>query len=217
MRWGAWWASNHKTREHRERKTVAANHPHLDEEFVKLALAIDEHLPGYVDSYFGPDEWAQEAKRAGKLPLPDLTSRVGRLATEIAQSNEWDGQRKDFLARQVTAMQMSLRLLRGENVSLAEEAQALYDIQPVWKDEAYFIEYQKWLDESLSRGGSLSERLENWQKSIEIPMEKAGEILPFISSTLRELAHKKFDLPEDESFLVEYVSDQPWMAYNRYL
>jgi hypothetical protein len=34
---------------------------------------------------------------------------------------------------------------------------------------------------------------------------------------LRELAHKKFNLPKEESFIVEFVSDQPWMAYNRYL
>jgi len=189
----------------------------LDEEFVRLALVIDEHLPGYVDSYFGPGEWVQEARQAAKLPLPDLTQRVEQLATNVSQANEWEAQRKDFLAHQISAMQMSLRLLAGEHVSLAEEAQALYDIQPAWKDEAYFIEYQKWLDENLPKGGSLRERLKSWQNSIEIPIEKLRELLPFITHTLREFAHKKFRLPEDESFIVEFVSEQPWMAYNRYL
>jgi hypothetical protein len=187
------------------------------EEYVRIALALDEHLPGYVDSYFGPSEWAQAARQVGKLPLPILTQRVDQLATKVSHVNGWDPQRKDFLAHQISAMQMSLRLLAGENVSLAEEAQALYDIQPVWKDEAYFIEYQKWLDEILPKGGSLKERLENWQTSLEIPVEKARELLPFITTTLRELAHRKFRLPEDESFVVEFVSNQPWMAYNRYL
>jgi len=189
----------------------------LDREFVRLALALDEHLPGYVDSYFGPGEWVQEAKQAGKLPLSDLTKRVDQLAADVSQSNEWDTQRKDFFLHQVGAMQMSLRLLAGENVSLVEEAQALYDIQPVWKDEAYFIEHQQWLDEVLSDGGSLRERLETWQKSIEIPIETTRGLLPFLTSTLRELAHKKFHLPDDESFILEFVSDQPWMAYNHYL
>src|SRR5262245_15663280 len=110
----------------------------LAEEFIKLALAINEHLPGYIDSYFGPNEWEQEAKQAGKLALADLTHRVGELAINVFQTNGWDAQRKGFLVRQINAMQMSLRLLAGENVPLAEEAQALYDIQPVWKDEAYF-------------------------------------------------------------------------------
>jgi hypothetical protein len=125
----------------------------LDQEFVSLALAVNEHLPGYIDSYFGPEERINEAKQAGKLPLRELTARVARLAMNISQTEEWDSQRKDFLAHPVSAMQMNLRLLTGANVSLAEEAQALYDIQPTWKDEAYFREYQKWLAENLPKGG----------------------------------------------------------------
>lgn len=189
----------------------------MDEEFVKLALAINEHLPGYIDAYFGPDEWAQEARQTGKLRLEDLTHRAEKLAANVSQVTDWDVQRKDFLARQICAMQMSLRLLAGETVSLTEEAQALYDIHPVWKDEAYFIEHQKWLDDNLPKGGALRERLEHWQNSLEISIEKARELLPFITNTLRELTHRKFHLPEEESFVVEFVSDQPWMAFNHYL
>ena len=93
----------------------------VGKEFVKLALAINEHLPGYVDSYFGPEEWMQDAKGAGKLPLHELTKMVDQLVNDISHADGMDVQRKDFLARQVTAMQMSLRLLHGEKVSLAEE------------------------------------------------------------------------------------------------
>ena len=189
----------------------------LDEEFVRLALAMNEHLLGYVDSYFGPGEWAQEAKEAGKLPLPDLTYRVERLADHVPQRNEWDAQRKDFLAHQISAMQMSLRLLGGEKVSLAEEVRGLYDVQPTWKDESNFVEAQKRLDDVLPPGGSIKERLERWKKSLEISTEKVKELLPFVINTLRELTAKKFGLPEGESFVVEFVSNQPWSAYNWYL
>lgn len=196
---------------------INKNDQQLIEEYVRLALSINEHLPGYIDSYFGPSEWEQESKRAGKLAIPNLIQKADQLASHISQVADWDVQRKDFLAHQVSAMQMSLRLLAGENVSLIEEAQALYDIQPEWKDESYFIEYQKWLDNVLPKGGSLKERLENWQKSLEISIERAKELLPIITSTFRELAHKKFHLPEDETFSVEFISGQPWMAYNQYL
>ncbi|MBK9925892.1 MAG: hypothetical protein IPP66_11445 [Anaerolineales bacterium] len=189
----------------------------LIENYIRLALSINEHLPGYIDSYFGPDEWAQDAGKVGKLELPTLLQEAERLAVNISQANEWDVQRKDFLMHQVTAMQMSLRLLAGETVSLVEEAQALYDIHPTWKDESYFIEYQKWLEDVLPKGGSLRERFESWQKSIEIPLEKVEQLLPFLINTFRELTHKKFDLPENESFTVEFISDQSWMAYNQYL
>ena len=29
----------------------------VSERYVKLILAIGEHEPGYVDAYYGPDEW----------------------------------------------------------------------------------------------------------------------------------------------------------------
>src|SRR5262245_2656322 len=138
----------------------------LGEDFVKLALAIEEHQPGYVDSYFGPEEWRQEAKRAGKIPLPSLAKSADRLANEISQSSDMDTQRKDFLARQVTAMQMSLRLLSGEKVSLIEETSALYDVQPQWKEEANFEEAQRELDQIFPAGESLIERQEKWNKSL---------------------------------------------------
>jgi len=107
----------------------------LIDEYIKLAFSIEEYMPGYVDSYFGPEELKAQAKQDEKIPLQNLTERTARLASDIFQA-DMDAQRKDFLARQVTAMQMSVRLLGGEKVSLAEETQALYDIQPGWKDES---------------------------------------------------------------------------------
>jgi hypothetical protein len=189
----------------------------FDEEFVRLALALDEHMPGYIDSYFGPEQWAQEAKQAGKLPLPELTDRADQLAIQVSEADGLGEQRRDFLARQITAMQMSLRLLTGENVSLTEEVQALYDVQPAWKDESIFEDAYKRLDQILPGEGSLKERLENWNKSLEISIEKLKELLPIATDRLRELTDKKFNLPESESFSVEFVSDQPWRAYNWYL
>lgn len=189
----------------------------VGEEFVRLALAVDEHLPGYVDSYFGPEEWAQEARQAGRLPLPDLTHRADQLSADISQGDDLAAQRKDFLARQVTAMQMSLRLLAGEQVSLAEEVQALYDIDPIWKDESIALEAHKTLDQLLPGERSLNERMDGWKKSLEIPVVKMQEILPFIIERLRELTREKFSLPPGESFTLEFVSGQPWRAYNWYL
>ena len=188
----------------------------LSEEFIRLALAIEEHLPGYLDAYFGPDEWMQEAKQAGKLPLTELAERTDRLAREADQVNDWDPQRKDFLAAQLRAMQMSLRLLAGETVPLVEEVQALYDVTPEWKDESIFVEAYKKLDDLLPTGGSLKERLERWNTSLRLPLEKIKELLPVITNRLRDCTRGKFDLPEGESFHIEFVSDEPWMAYNWY-
>jgi len=54
-------------------------------------------------------------------------------------------------------------------------------------------------------------------RSLEIPIEKVKELVQVIIKRLRERTHKKFDLPENETFTLEFVSDQPWGAYNWYL
>ena len=189
----------------------------IGEEYIRLALAIEEYLPGYVDSFFGPEEWKAQAKQAGKLPLPDLTERTARLAKDISQADGMDPQRRDFLARQVTAMQMSLRLQAGEQVPLAEEVNALYDVQPAWVDESNFEEGHRELNQLLPPGSSLAERKQEWDRSLEIPLDKAKELMPIVIQRLQGLAHQRFNLPENESFTLEWVTDKPWAAYNWYL
>ena len=187
------------------------------ERFVRLALAIDEHMPGYVDAYFGPEEWKAQAKQDGKVPLSALTDRTHQLTADISQVHDLSPQRRDYLARHITAMQMSLRLLGGEKVSLADEVEALYDVRPDWKDEANFEEAHRLLDEVLPAGGSLKERRLDWERSLEISIEKVKELLPAIVQKLRALTGQQFNLPEGENFTVEFVSNQPWSAYNWYL
>jgi hypothetical protein len=189
----------------------------LGERFVRLALEIDKHRPGYVDAYFGPEDWKAQAQQHGQQSLSTLSEQVRQLEKDIFLADALDPQRRDHLARHLTAMRMSLCLLSGEKVSLAEEAEALYDIRPTWQDEQIFEEGHKLLEEVLPSGGSLRERMQAWKLSLEIPIEKAKGLLPVVIQKLRTLTDQKFNLPAEESFSVEFVSDQPWMAYNWYL
>ena len=188
----------------------------LVEEYIKLSFAMEEYTPGYVDAYFGPEEWKTHAAQTGKLPLDVLMTRTAKLADNVSKAN-MDEQRKDFFVRQITAMHMSQLLLAGEKVSLAEEVEAIYDVQPKWKDEANFEGAHKELDSLLPPGKSLAERMQAWKSSLEIPIEKSKKLFPYVISTCKELANKKFNLPKEESFSLELVTDKPWMAYNWYL
>ena len=33
----------------------------ISQRFVRLALALDRHIPGYIDAYFGPPEWKEQS------------------------------------------------------------------------------------------------------------------------------------------------------------
>jgi hypothetical protein len=185
--------------------------------YIRLALAIERHQPGYVDAYFGPAEWRRQVE-AEALPSPaELIPEVDTLATDIAADTAMPAERKDFLSRQLRAMQTSLRLLDGEPLSLIEEVEAVYDITPGWIDEAVFEEAQRRLDDLLPPGDSLVERLAQRKQLTEVAVEPGSPLLQEIMAELRRRTQARFPLPEEESFEIAFVKDEPWGAYNWYL
>ena len=108
--------------------------------FVQLALALDRHIPGYLDAYFGPPAWKEQSLAHGPHSIDELAREAAELAIAVEQEPAFDDQRRDYVRRHVTAMQTSLRLLQGEPLSLAEEVTSLYDITPTWIDEREFDE-----------------------------------------------------------------------------
>ncbi|CAG0936026.1 hypothetical protein TFLX_04887 [Thermoflexales bacterium] len=189
----------------------------IAQRFVQLALALEQHLPGYVDTYFGPPEWKEQSIATGPRPIDQLAQEAADLAAAIKQEPTFDDQRRDYLGRQVTAMQTSLRLLQGEPLPLVEEVTLLYDITPTWVDEREFDEAHRRLDELLPPGDSLFERLSQHKQSIEITYAQAEPLLSIITERLRQLTRARFPLPDEESFELYPVTNQPWRAYNWYL
>ena len=57
------------------------------ERYVKLVLALGQHDADYVDAYYGPPEWKQQAE-SRKAPLTDLAAHTPGDARE-AESLSW--------------------------------------------------------------------------------------------------------------------------------
>lgn len=93
----------------------------LGSAYVQLALAIDQHIPGYIDANFGPPEWKDTTASQGKRPLEELMAQVGVLERTVVGKTQIDPQRADFLRHHLRAMDTSLRLLQGEALSLTQE------------------------------------------------------------------------------------------------
>jgi len=185
--------------------------------YVRLSLALDQHIPGYIDAYFGPTAWRTAAVAAGPQPVLELAREAAELSAAIPEAQGMDPQRRDWLLRQVAAMRTSLRLLAGERLTLVEEVAGLYDITPTWTDESVFEEAHRTLAALLPGSGSLAERLAAKKHATEISVDQARRLLPDICAELRRRTRAHFPLPADESFDVEFVSGQPWGAYNWYL
>ncbi|MEJ2209145.1 MAG: hypothetical protein P8129_08935 [Anaerolineae bacterium] len=51
--------------------------------YLTLALALDRHVPGLVDAYFGPSELQAEAAEGEPRPLAELADRAHQLQAAI--------------------------------------------------------------------------------------------------------------------------------------
>ena len=185
--------------------------PDVAQTYVELAFGIEQHLPGYIDGYFGPEEW----KRTEKQPLGDLEQSAEILAERVAGLE--DAARRAFLSAQVRAMQTSISLLQGHDVSYAEEVRKLYDVDAERVPETVFEEAIAKLDDLLAGSGDIAAREQALRAKLVVPKEKIEEVSSFIVAEFRERTLARFSLPEGESFELHLVSDKPWSGYNWYL
>lgn len=194
--------------------------PYLDDfgrDYLRLALSIDRHFPGYVDAYYGPAEIKTALEAADPLPVTDLRIMAQRLQAEVPPD---DPARAGYLGATLRAMNCSLDLIAGETENYLDEVQRIYDISPALVDEAVFEAAGRELDTVLPPGApgeSLADRLEHHRRLFEIDTAAALPLLDLARIETRSRTISHFKLPEDESVEVTLTSNQPWSAYNWYL
>src|SRR2546421_4051941 len=190
----------------------------IAEAYVKLVLALGQHDPDYVDAYYGPPEWKQQLQ--GKKPLDSLALDANRLRDQLAKisapTDEMERLRLAYLAKQLSALQARVRIVKGERLKFDEESQALYDaVAPKFPD-SHFQEILAKLEPKLPGEGTLLQRYENWRRAFVIPKDNLDAVFQLAIKACRErtLAHIK--LPPNENFSVENVTNKPWGGYNWY-
>ena len=190
----------------------------IAEAYVKLVLAMGQHDPDYVDAYYGPPEWKKQSEE--KKPLDAIALEATRLRDQLAKisapTDEMERLRLAYLAKQLSALQARVRIVKGERLKFDEESQALYDaVAPKFPD-SHFQEILAKLEPKLPGEGTLLQRYENWRRTFVIPKDNLDAVFQLAIKACRErtLAHIK--LPPNENFSVEYVTNKPWGGYNWY-
>jgi hypothetical protein len=97
-----------------------------------------------------------------------------------------------------------------------EESRALYDAVAPTNPGEYFLSILEDLDGLLPPGGSLRERLGSFQRAYLIPPDRLDAVFMRAIEECRRRTLEFVDLPEGESFVVEYVTNQSWSGYNWY-
>lgn len=188
-------------------------------EYVRLVLALGHHDEGYVDAYYGPEALASEVA----ADTPEVTSiaakarsLAGALESMDEPGDEMLSLRRNYLIRQLRALEFRTRMLSGERFSFDEESAALYGAVAPHNDEAIFQEIISRLDTILPGTGPVADRYLAFRKNFVIPPAKLDEVFVRSIEECRARTAPWLDLPEGESFTVEYVGDKPWSGYNWY-
>src|SRR5215831_20441682 len=145
-------------------------------EYVLLAFRIDKAIrkfteSRFVDYYYGPLEWKNEAESEVERSPAQLVRDAIALEDALA-SQGFEEHRTNYLAKQLIALETVCRKLNGETFSLEEEVQRCFDIHPERIPESRFEQGLDLLDEALPGDESLSERLQGWRKRYQLAQAK---------------------------------------------
>lgn len=181
-------------------------------EYVELGLRVGRHVDGLVDAYFG-DPAVKERIDAEPLREPTtLAADALRLLDEL----DGDDQRARWLRGQLVGLETVARKLAGESFEFADEVERCYGVRPRRTPESQFEATHQAFDDLLPGDGSLAERYQSWREGHTVPAGRLGAVLSEIVEELRRRTRALVGLPEDESYELELVSDEPWSAYNYY-
>ncbi|HEX7048092.1 MAG TPA: hypothetical protein VF275_11040 [Gammaproteobacteria bacterium] len=185
--------------------------------YVHLVLGTGEIAPGYVDAYYGPDEWRADV-RGESAERETLLERARTLREELASvpapAEGMKLLRHEYLGKQLDALIAYLDMLGGKKLSFDAEAQALYDVTPPHFDAAHFEAILAEIDALVPGDGPLAARVENFRQQFVIPREKLAAVFDAAISECRTRTLRHIPMPVQESFRIEYVNDKPWSGYN---
>jgi hypothetical protein len=149
-------------------------------DYVHLILEIGERDNGYVDAYYGPARW-RRAAHAHPRTLDQLAAatealqqRVGRIA---ARETNIDARRKAFLAVQLGAAALRLRVLRGGALTFAEEARGMYGVDLQLQPLSVYDPVLARIERLVPGEGSLADRVDAFQDRFVIPSDRLEAVM----------------------------------------
>ncbi|MDH3496332.1 MAG: hypothetical protein OER21_06195 [Gemmatimonadota bacterium] len=187
--------------------------------YVQLVLAVGEHDLDLVDAYYGPPAW-RETAHADSASLETLHGRADVLLARLAEverpDEEYAAMRHDYLRHQVGAVRARVATLLGRNFLFDDESRVLYDAVAPHVPAERFQAVLGRLSALLPGPGPVAARYEHYRRGFVIPPARVDTVFVRAIAECRARTRAHLPLPEGERFSVEYVTGQPWSAYNWY-
>jgi hypothetical protein len=191
----------------------------LAREYLYLELSMALHDEAHVDAYFGP-EALRSAAEDTSLTLDQLLASSQDLASKLegidTSSDPMLAMRIDGLLARLQALDTRIAINKGEYPDFDDESMALFGSRAPQYDAAHFQNILDQIDALLPGDGPLSKRVEDFNNQFVIPLDRLPAVFEAAMAECRRRTREHIDLPEGESFTIEYVNDKPWSGYNWY-
>ncbi len=204
-----------------EKKQVE-NFNHLAESYVRLGLSIGQYDPDFVDAYYGPDSLKPTGAKNTSFPKDSLLAAVNTLQQECrkfldsSQANDTLRTRAAWMTRQLNAFAERIKIFSGNFSSFNEESKQLFGVEPPVYTEDHFKSLVSQLDSILPGKGAIPERMQQLSRKFIIPKDKVDTVFKVAIEEARNRTRSHYQMPSNESFVLEYVNDKPWSGYNWY-
>jgi hypothetical protein len=185
-------------------------------DYLLLGLRLDQHLPDLVDGYYGPADLKARADTDQRHSPRRLRDDIAALAERVDREVD-DGDRRGWLTAQLGALDAHARAVGGDPLPYLDYVERCMGFAPRRHPDAEFDEAAAALDALLPGPEPLSDRLEAFDRQLEIPVDRVPVVAEWLLERFRERAARDFGLPEGEAVRLSLVRDRPWIAYDWYL
>jgi hypothetical protein len=182
-------------------------------DYLLLALRLDQRIPGLVDGYFGPAALKAQVDLAQPRSPERLRDDARALSERIAR-HELEPDRRVWLAAQVDALAAQADQLVEDDLSYETLVARCMGFAPPRRDDTEFEAAAVAIDGLLPGRQPLGDRLDAWDRQLEIPTDRLPGVIDWLVERFRLRAALDFGLPDGEDLRVGLVRDQPWAGYN---
>ncbi|MEO8174320.1 MAG: hypothetical protein ABI581_14595 [Sediminibacterium sp.] len=193
----------------------------LAQQYVKLGLVIGQYDNSFVDAYYGPDSLQPKTTKAAVFPKDSLLTSVDHLLGDMknfiaGEKNDTLVTRAKWMSAQLVAYGRRIKIFSGEYASFDVESKELFGVVAPTHPENYFKELVARLDSVLPGKGDIPTRFQTLANRFIIPKDRLDTVFKAAIAECRKRTLVHYQLPANEDFKLEYVTDKPWSGYNWY-
>ena len=188
--------------------------------YIRLTLEAGTHEAEYVDAYYGPAIYQEEAKASPRsLAVLTAEARMLMLATDVQiprLTEDADRRRAKGLRGMLVAAETRLQMLAGRKYSFADEAKGQFATEPLLKPLSEYDPALTRIEKLVPGTGTLASRVDAFNERFTIPKDRLQIVFDTAIAECKKRTAAHIALPEGENFTMEFVTGKPWSGYNYY-